>query len=131
MAPELLQGERYDESVDIYALGVLINECLQRETPYQAIVKLRGYSPHDLMQQIIKGLRPDSTNERAERLVRQMWHHTPSKRPHAVQIAAQFADMAAWKPPAATPAKPSAAVQPSAGVPSPPSLRGPDLATPT
>lgn len=33
-SPEILRGDRYDESVDTYSFGVIISEVKSRETPF-------------------------------------------------------------------------------------------------
>src|SRR5207248_2069069 len=53
MAPEVLCGYQYTKAADIYSFGIIMNEFLSEETPYDDI-------PHDhiLAVKICKGLRP-------------------------------------------------------------------------
>jgi hypothetical protein len=53
MAPEVLRGHQYTKSADIYSFGIIMNEFLSEEIPYNDI-------PHDefLAIKICKGLRP-------------------------------------------------------------------------
>jgi serine/threonine protein kinase len=53
MAPEVLRGHQYTEAADIYSFGIMMNEFLSEEIPYDDI-------PHDelLAIKICKGLRP-------------------------------------------------------------------------
>ena len=37
MAPEVLNGEAYQYSADIYGLGVIVWECLAREEPWKDV----------------------------------------------------------------------------------------------
>lgn len=34
MAPELIQGKDYTQTVDIWSLGVMMIECAERDPPY-------------------------------------------------------------------------------------------------
>jgi serine/threonine protein kinase len=54
MAPEVLQGYQYTKASDIYSFGIIMNEYISEETPYNNI-------PHDhaLAINICKGLRPN------------------------------------------------------------------------
>ncbi|GET02178.1 kinase-like domain-containing protein [Rhizophagus clarus] len=54
MAPEVLCGHQYTQASDIYSFGIIMNEFLSEETPYNDI-------SHDelLAVKICKGLRPE------------------------------------------------------------------------
>ncbi|UZO20611.1 uncharacterized protein OCT59_013034 [Rhizophagus irregularis] len=53
MAPEVLRGQQYTKAADIYSFGIIMNEFLSEEIPFNDI-------PHDefLAIKICKGLRP-------------------------------------------------------------------------
>src|SRR5271170_4146216 len=53
MAPEVLRGYQYKKAADIYSFGIIMNEFISEEIPYNDI-------PHDhvLAIKICKGLRP-------------------------------------------------------------------------
>ncbi|EXX56704.1 Cdc15p [Rhizophagus irregularis DAOM 197198w] len=53
MAPEVLRGQQYTKAADIYSFGMIMNEFLSEEIPFNDI-------PHDefLAIEICKGLRP-------------------------------------------------------------------------
>ncbi|GBB97402.1 hypothetical protein RclHR1_02990003 [Rhizophagus clarus] len=53
MAPEVLRGHQYTKAADIYSFGIMMNEFLSEEIPFNDI-------PHDefLAIKICKGLRP-------------------------------------------------------------------------
>src|SRR5205085_8630434 len=53
IAPEVLRGYQYTKAADIYSFGIIMNEFMSEETPYNNI-------PHDhfLAVKICKGLRP-------------------------------------------------------------------------
>src|SRR4051794_18198075 len=53
MAPEVLRGYQYTKAADIYSFGIIMNEFLSEETPYNDI-------PHNhiLAVKICKGFRP-------------------------------------------------------------------------
>src|SRR2546423_14486387 len=53
IAPEVLHGYQYTKAADIYSFGIVMNELMSEETPYNNI-------PHDhiLAVKICEGLRP-------------------------------------------------------------------------
>jgi serine/threonine protein kinase len=69
MAPEILCGHQYTKSADIYSFGIIMNEFLSEEIPYNDI-------PHDefLAIKICKGYRPtiskDIPNSLADLIIR-------------------------------------------------------------
>ena len=40
MSPELLRGERYSSSADVWAFGVIVHEVATRKQPYQGIAPI-------------------------------------------------------------------------------------------
>ena len=58
MAPEVLRGCQYTKAADIYSFGIVMNEFMSEETPYNNI-------PHDhiLAVKICKGLRPEISED--------------------------------------------------------------------
>jgi serine/threonine protein kinase len=58
MAPEVLRGHQYTKAADIYSFGIIMNEFLSEEIPYNNI-------PHDefLAIKICKGLRPNISKD--------------------------------------------------------------------
>ena len=51
-APELMRGEVYDESVDVYSFGVLLCELFSQEVPFA------GYEIDDIRRAVTRGERP-------------------------------------------------------------------------
>ncbi|RGB28199.1 kinase-like domain-containing protein [Rhizophagus diaphanus] len=58
MAPEVLRGHQYTKEADIYSFGIIMNEFMTEEIPYNNI-------PHDhsLGVKICKGFRPKISND--------------------------------------------------------------------
>ncbi|GET65570.1 kinase-like domain-containing protein [Rhizophagus irregularis DAOM 181602=DAOM 197198] len=58
MSPEVLRGYQYTKAADIYSFGIIMNEFLSEEIPFNDI-------PHDefLAIKICKGLRPTISND--------------------------------------------------------------------
>ncbi|MES1907179.1 MAG: hypothetical protein MHM6MM_000345 [Cercozoa sp. M6MM] len=43
MAPEVLQGRKYNEKVDVYSFGIVLSEIVSRALPYRDQAVIRGY----------------------------------------------------------------------------------------
>ncbi len=60
MAPEILRGDRYSASADVWAFGVIVFELAERRVPYQ------GMSGIVIMQRVAhEGLRVEISREHA------------------------------------------------------------------
>jgi serine/threonine protein kinase len=55
MAPEVLDGQKYDEKVDVYSYGICLYELLTRRIPYDG----SGLEPVSIAVAVSKGRRPD------------------------------------------------------------------------
>ncbi|GBB99577.1 hypothetical protein RclHR1_03570005 [Rhizophagus clarus] len=64
MAPEVLRGHQYTKAADIYSFGIIINELLSEEIPFNDI-------PHDkfLAIKVCNGLRPNISKDVPKLLV--------------------------------------------------------------
>jgi hypothetical protein len=85
MAPELFAAKPFDCSVDVFALGVLLNEMFAREVPWD------GYEPLDIKDKVVEGERPrvcKTMPTAAQSLLRRLWHQTATGRPRAQDAAA-------------------------------------------
>lgn len=51
MAPEVMQGEHYDEKIDVYSFGVMLTELLTRQKPFADQFRIRGYQ--DVFDQVL------------------------------------------------------------------------------
>ncbi|RIA86296.1 kinase-like domain-containing protein [Glomus cerebriforme] len=79
MAPEVLRGYQYTKASDIYSFGIVINELISEETPFNDI-------PHDhfLAINICKGIRPKihkSTPKLLKDLIIKCWDTKAENRP--------------------------------------------------
>jgi serine/threonine protein kinase len=84
MAPEVLRGHQYTKASDIYSFGIIINEFISEETPYNNI-------PHDhaLAIKICKGLRPNIfkyTPKLLADLITKCWDAKAENRPTAKEL---------------------------------------------
>jgi serine/threonine protein kinase len=80
MAPELLAGEPYNGSVDVYAYGILVYTTITKRIPYGG----KGLTSIALGIQVIKGVRPDIPSDvpvRWQRLIEGCWSGDPRSRP--------------------------------------------------
>ncbi|CAB4440009.1 unnamed protein product [Rhizophagus irregularis] len=84
MAPEVLRGYQYTKASDIYSFGIMMNEYISEETPYNNI-------PHDyaLSIKICKGLRPNIfkyTPKLLADLITKCWDAKTENRPTAKEL---------------------------------------------
>jgi serine/threonine protein kinase len=84
MAPEVLRGYQYTKASDIYSFGIIMNEYISEETPYNNI-------PHDhaLAINICKGLRPnifEYTPKSLVDLIVKCWDAKAENRPTAKEL---------------------------------------------
>jgi serine/threonine protein kinase len=84
MAPEVLQGYHYTKASDIYSFGIIMNEYMSEETPFNNI-------PHDyaLAIEICKGLRPnifEYTPKLLVDLIVKCWDAKTENRPTAKEL---------------------------------------------
>lgn len=87
MAPELLEGKSYNEKVDVYAFGVLLNEMLTRRMPYD------GLSLQELRAKAQSGGRPDMSltcPKALEDIIKACWDQDAVKRPSFAKLVDQL-----------------------------------------
>jgi serine/threonine protein kinase len=80
IAPEIMQGERYGRSADIYSFGIVMWEVLTCKMPYDG---------HPNIPEIIKGERPpipSSCNAGYSALMQACWDSEQEKRPSIEDI---------------------------------------------
>ncbi|UZO01643.1 uncharacterized protein OCT59_020155 [Rhizophagus irregularis] len=84
MAPEVLRGYQYTKAADIYSFGIIMNEFLSEEIPFNDI-------PHDhiLAIKICKGLRPKISEHIPKflvELIMKCWDAKAENRPTAKEL---------------------------------------------
>ena len=84
MAPEILRGFQYTKAADIYSFGIIMNEFICEEMPYNDI-------PHDkfLAIKICKGFRPTISEETPKLiadLITRCWNAKAENRPTAKEL---------------------------------------------
>src|SRR5436190_21970622 len=85
MAPEVLCGHQYTKAADIYSFGIMMNEFLSEETPYNDISH-----DHFLAVKICKGLRPKISEDKPKLLadlIMKCWDAKAENRPTAKELA--------------------------------------------
>jgi len=90
MAPELLRQGAYNESVDVYAFGVMLNEMLARMVPFD------GCSPFDIKEKVLAGERPPiplSCNKPLKALIEACWSERAADRPTFESVTSTLKDM--------------------------------------
>ena len=84
ISPEVIRGLRYDASVDIYSLGIMLVAVHTRKKPYT----MRAGRTH-LSMLIVKGLRPSIPEDMPPRLValaQDCWQKDMTLRPGAAEV---------------------------------------------
>src|SRR5436853_6460904 len=84
VAPEVLRGFQYTQAADIYSFGIIMNEFMSEEIPYND-------TPHDqiLTVKICNGLRPnisEDTPKLIADLIMKCWDAKPENRPTAKEL---------------------------------------------
>ena len=84
VAPEVLRGSQYTQAADVYSFGIIMNEFMSEEIPYNDI-------PHDqiLTVRICNGLRPnisDDTPKLLADLIKKCWDAKSENRPTAREL---------------------------------------------
>jgi serine/threonine protein kinase len=91
VAPEVLRGYKYTKASDIYSFGIIMNEYISEETPFDNI-------PHDhvLAIKICKGLRPNIfkyTPKLLADLITKCWDAKAENRPTAKELYQKLAEL--------------------------------------
>ena len=84
MAPEAMNGTRVDEKVDVYALGVILNEAWTRRQPWKD-----AHFFQIVLKVAINGDRPAIDADCPEgltKLIKKCWAQNPQQRPSAADI---------------------------------------------
>eukprot|EP01089_Gocevia_fonbrunei_P021589 TRINITY_DN8443_c0_g1_i5.p1 TRINITY_DN8443_c0_g1~~TRINITY_DN8443_c0_g1_i5.p1 ORF type:complete len:450 (+),score=113.35 TRINITY_DN8443_c0_g1_i5:221-1570(+) len=102
VSPEVFERAEYSVKSDVYCIGIVIWELIQRVverehiTPYGDITKEKNLNGKDLGKEIVGGLRPKIDPkrfpEKIKNLVELCWDSTASKRPTIKHIIDQLRD---------------------------------------
>lgn len=91
MAPELWRGEEYDESADIYSLGIVLWEILTLSHPYEGVSQ--AHLPMLVAAQRRRPIIPPHAPPEFVRLVTACWADNPADRPSAEEVLAALTAM--------------------------------------
>jgi len=83
MSPEMIQGVRYTEKVDVYSFGILLWELHTHKTPFKSMHALQ------VAQKVLQGMRPvipEKCPPELSKLLEICWHAEPSVRPSFMEI---------------------------------------------
>ncbi|XP_070204815.1 leucine-rich repeat serine/threonine-protein kinase 1-like isoform X2 [Littorina saxatilis] len=96
MAPEIMDGQAYNEKVDIFSFSMVIYELLTGHPPFEKYGRL--HQIHHLVNSekrrpSLKEYNVISSFPYLETLMRAMWAHNPHQRPSATQVVHQMEDV--------------------------------------
>jgi serine/threonine protein kinase len=77
-APEVIRGEKYSETADVYSFGIIMWEVLTRKQPYG------GRNFMGVSLDVLEGRRPqipDDCQPKFQKLIKSCWHKSAGKRP--------------------------------------------------
>ena len=84
VAPEVLHGSQYTKEADIYSFGIVMNEFMSEEIPYNDVSH-----DHILTVRICNGFRPkisEDTPKLIADLITKCWDSKPENRPTAKEL---------------------------------------------
>lgn len=91
MAPEMIRHESYNEKVDVYSFGVLVNEIFARVKPFPDLLPV-----HAALGVARNSRRPSQkniSNERLKRLIQKCWAQKSEERPGWDWIIRELEDL--------------------------------------
>eukprot|EP00658_Telonema_sp_P-2_P022657 TRINITY_DN19056_c0_g2_i2.p1 TRINITY_DN19056_c0_g2~~TRINITY_DN19056_c0_g2_i2.p1 ORF type:complete len:403 (-),score=91.36 TRINITY_DN19056_c0_g2_i2:293-1501(-) len=102
MAPEVLRGERYDESADLYSFGIVLWELLVREVPFKGVIPVVAgmkiaYEGARPAVPAVEDLAETSQRDFLELLV-QCWAQQSEERPRFQGVKTRLYEMARQLP---------------------------------
>lgn len=80
MAPEVMQGEMFNEKADVYSFGIVLWEILTQEEPFAEFETLPEFRDAVCLRQVRPNI-PDSCLPRLKALITACWDPKPAVRP--------------------------------------------------
>lgn len=88
MAPEVIDGGKYNGKADVYSFGILMYEVITQLAPFDDYVKGK-ITAFQLHKQVLEGLRPQfkvPIKESLQSLIEKCWSQEPRERPTFEEI---------------------------------------------
>lgn len=86
MAPEVLNGEDFDEKADVYSFGLVLWEFMSESVPWNnVLVKFEDFKEHVAVRQERPKM-PANVPQKLVQLIEHCWAHNPAHRPTMQQI---------------------------------------------
>lgn len=97
MAPEVLRGEKFDETSDLYSFGVVLWEMLTLEQPWKEVdpIQLPGIVGFQGRRLRLPPEAPAGCPLDYISLIADCWHHHPQRRPKMREVVERLSRMAA------------------------------------
>ena len=97
MAPEVLRGEKFDETSDLYSFGVVLWEMLTLEQPWKEVdpIQLPGIVGFQGRRLRLPAVAPPGCPLDYISLIADCWHHHPQRRPKMREVVERLSRMSA------------------------------------
>jgi len=95
MAPEVLRGEKFDETSDLYSFGVVLWEMLTLEQPWKEVdpIQLPGIVGFQGRRLRLPSVAPPGCPLDYISLIADCWHHHPQRRPKMREVVSRLTSM--------------------------------------
>lgn len=90
MAPELIQGLKYDEKVDVYSFGMVLFELMTGEVPFASLYRPSEMNHVRIVYDVVKHgtrpLLPDYLSDPIKMLISKCWDQDSRERPSFSEV---------------------------------------------
>lgn len=86
MAPEMFNGDKFDEKVDVFALACILCECMSCQSPWDGATNF-GMIVYTVSIMDERPDIPEDCPDRMRRLINRCWEKDPHGRPSCYEIA--------------------------------------------
>lgn len=89
MAPEVMQGETFNEKADVYSFGIVLWEILEQKEPFEEFDNFEDFRQAVCVRHERPKI-PESCLPRLRNLIEASWHREPDRRPTFPKIVEEL-----------------------------------------